>query len=221
MLHNIFEKNTGKKSKKKIRPKIFADIHEKDSTILAELKENKDIDLVINSLKIGDYLIGNTIIERKTTQDFISSMLNKRLIEQLKQMQPYKQRLLIIEGNINDLYIKINPNAIRGFILSIITNYNTNIIFTTGYKDTTNYLITFAKQQIKPRIEISMHARIPKNIEEQKQYVLESFPNIGPKKAKKLIKKFRTLSNVLNAPEEELKEILKNRTAAFKNLFNS
>ena len=48
-------------------------------------------------LAIGFALIvvGDTIIERKTTSDFISSMLNKRLLTQLKQMKKYKEQILI------------------------------------------------------------------------------------------------------------------------------
>ncbi|MDP3027771.1 MAG: ERCC4 domain-containing protein, partial [Nanoarchaeota archaeon] len=127
--YNIFSRISKKSRKNKIikeKPRIIADIHEKDSLILAELTEkqnNKEIELIIQSLKIGDYLIGNIIIERKTISDFISSMINKRLIEQLKQMQEYKQQLLIIEGDLEEFEDFNNPNALRGFILSIITNY--------------------------------------------------------------------------------------------------
>lgn len=221
--HNIFSKIT-KKSRKnikeKIKPKIIADIHEKDSLILAELTANKDIEFIIQSLKIGDYLIGNTIIERKTTGDFISSMINKRLIQQLNQMRKYKQQLLIIEGDLEEFNNFQNLNAIRGFILSIITNYQTPIIFTQDYQDTSKYLITLAKQQLKKQIEISFHSRIPKTLKEQKQYVLEAFPNIGPATAKKLLKKFKSITNAINAPEEELKEILKNKTLSFLKLLN-
>ena len=218
--HNIF-KITKRKKPKQI-PKIIIDIHEKNSLILAELHENKNIKLEIKSLKIGDYLIGKTIIERKTVNDFISSMINKRLIQQLKQMKKYKKQLLIIEGiDEQELYkedTKLNPNAIRGFILSIITNYQIPIIFTQDYQDTVKYLIILAKQQLKPKTEVTLHHRIPKKIPEQKQYILEAFPNIGPITAKKLLKKFKTIHNTINATEQELKEILKNRTKKFKNL---
>ena len=218
--HNIFKLT--RKQKKKPRPTIIADIHEKNSLILAELHENKTIKLEIKPLKIGDYLIGKTIIERKTVNDFISSMINKRLIQQLRQMKKYKKQLLIIEGiDEQELYredTKLNPNAIRGFILSIITNYQIPIIFTQDHKDTAKYLIILAKQQLKPKAEITLHQRIPKKIREQKQYILESFPNIGPITAKKLLKKFKTLNNTINANKEELKEILKSRTESFKNL---
>ena len=223
MLHDIFSKLKNKKSKnkQKVKPRIITDIHEKDSMILAELKSNQDIDLEIQSLKIGDYLIGNTIIERKTSSDFISSMLNRRLIDQLSHMQQYKNKILIIEGEIEELYNKINPNAIRGFILSIITNYETNVIFTTDYKDTTMYLITLAKQQLKPKTKISLHSRIPKTIKEQKQYILEAFPNIGPKKAELLLRKFKKLSAVFNASEEELNDVLKSNSKNFKDILES
>ena len=218
-------KKKSRKTKTKISPKIIADIHEKNSLVLSELHSNKQIELIVQSLKIGDYLIGNTIIERKTVSDFISSMLNKRLIVQLKQMQKYKQQILIIEGiDEQELYstkTKLNPNAIRGFILSILTNYQIPIIFTQDYEDTANYLIILAKQQLKPKTELTLHHRIPKTIPEQKQYILESFPNIGPVKAKKLLKKFKTLTATLNASIEDLEEVLKSNAKKIKHLFEN
>jgi Fanconi anemia group M protein len=221
MLHNIFEQLKKRKNKAKKLPLIIADIHEKDSMILAELKSNKDINLSIKSLKIGDYLIGKTIIERKTISDFTSSMINKRLIQQLSQMKKYPSKILIIEGKQKNLYQLKNANSIRGFILSIITNYETNIIFTKDYQDTSQYLITLAKQQSKPVTKISFHSRIPKTKSEQKSYVLESFPNIGPKKAEILLKKFKTLNNVFNASEEDLKDILKKNSSNFRAILDS
>lgn len=225
-LHDPFSKKTRKtKKKSKHIPKILADIHEKNSLVLSELESNKDVELHIAHLKIGDYLIGNTIIERKTVSDFISSMLNKRLIQQLNHMQKYKQQLLILEGiDEQELYrtdTKMNPNSIRGFILSILTNYQIPIIFTQDYEDTAQYLITLAKQQLKKPTELTLHHRIPKTIKEQKQYILEAFPNIGPITAKKLLKKFKTLSNTINATDEELKEVLKSKTKEFKDLINN
>ena len=223
---NPFSKNSKRKTiKPKIIPKIIADIHEKDSLIFEELKENKEIELIVQSLNIGDFLIGETAIERKTIQDFISSMLSKRLIEQLKQMKQYKTQLLIIEGtDEQELYrtdTKLNPNSIRGFILSIINNYQIPIIFTQDYKDTSQYLITLAKQQLKPKTEISLHSRIPKTIKEQKQYILEAFPNIGPITAKKLLKEFKTLSNVFNRTEEELESVIKSKSKEFRNILEN
>ncbi|MEK6935765.1 MAG: ERCC4 domain-containing protein [Nanoarchaeota archaeon] len=225
-LFNPFSFRKSKSKKIKIIPKIIADIHEKDSLIFAELSENKKIELIIQSLEIGDFLIGETAIERKTVQDFISSMISKRLSEQLKQMKQYKNQLLIVEGALfkedaSEKPYGVLDNAIRGFILSIINNYQVPIIFTQDYKDTSQYLITLAKQQLKPKIEISLHSRIPKTIKEQKQYILESFPNIGPITAKKLLEEFKTLSSVFSATEEELSKILRKKSKDFKKLLEN
>ncbi len=67
---------------------------------------------------------------------------------------------------------------------------------------------------------MSLHSRIPKTKREQKKYILEAFPNIGPKTAKRLLEKFKTLSAVFGAAEEELAEILKGRTKDFGSLLD-
>lgn len=220
MLHDIFKKiKKVIKNKQKPIPKIIADIHEKNSLVIPELY-NSEIKPEIKALKIADYLIGDIAIERKTIRDLISSMINKRLIEQLKQLKKYSRQILIIEGDIQRV-LNENSNiskAVRGLIISIVTNYKIPIIFTQDYQDTAKYLITIAKQQTKPKTTVSLHSRIPKTISEQKSYILEAFPNIGPKKAKMLLKKFKTIKNIINASEEELKEILKSGARDFKDL---
>ncbi len=201
-------------------PIIVADIHEKNSLVISELHKSTQVRLEIKSLKIADYIINDIAIERKTVQDLISSMINKRLIQQLTQMQSYKKSLLIIEGDLDEVINEENniSKALRGLLVSISTNYQTSIIRTQDYEDTAKYLITLAKQQIKPKTEISLHSRIPKTKKEQKSYILESFPNIGPTKAKQLLKKFKTVQQTINATEEELEEILKSKTKDFKDL---
>ena len=136
-------------------------------------------------------------------------------------MQAYKQTLLIVAGNLQEVLEEETniSKALRGLIISISMN-NCPIIQTSDYQDTAKYLITLAKQQLKPRQEISLHSRIPKTKKEQKKYILEAFPNIGPATAKKLLKKFSNLSSVFNASEEELKEILKSRVKNFKEILN-
>ncbi len=223
MFHNIFRRLIKRKITNNKIPIIFADIHEKNSLVISELCKSTQIKLEIQPLKIADYLIGETAVERKTTSDLISSMINKRLIQQLNQMKKYNQRFLIIEGDINEIYKEESnlSKAIRGFILSIITNYQTPIIFTQDYQDSAKYLITLAKQQLKPNSPTTLHSRIPKTIKEQKKYILESFPNIGPKKAELLLKEFKTLNRVFNASEQELEKILKSKTKEFKDILNN
>ncbi len=68
------------------------------------------------------------------------------------------------------------------------------------------FLLVLSKKQIK---EYSLNAKKKTlNKKEQLQFIIESFPGIGPKTAKKLLEKFHTIKKIINAKEEELKEIL-------------
>ena len=79
--------------------------------------------------KIGDYIVKDTVVERKTVQDFISSMINHRLINQIEELKQYENKLLIIEGiSEQELYKEdsegVSANAIRGFLLSILRYFS-------------------------------------------------------------------------------------------------
>jgi len=216
MLNDIFSKSKAEQRREALKPKIITDIHEKDSLVLANLSNEAEIE--IKNLEIGDYLIGNIVIERKTFQDFISSMLSKRLIQQLEQMQAYENRILVLEGkDFEELkHTKINPNAIRGMILSISLDFKTPIIFTKDSEDTAKFLLVLAKRQLKNPSEMSFHSRKPMAKRKKLEYVLESFSNIGPKNAKKLLKKFKTIKNIINTKLEELETEIGKKSETFK-----
>jgi Fanconi anemia group M protein len=197
--------------------KIIADIHEKDSLVIPELVE-RGIEVEIKNLKIGDYIVSNDIaIERKTINDFIASMMNKRLIKQLRELKSnYKKPLMIIESSdYHELYTSewhpnMNKNAVRGMILSILLDFQIPIIMTKDYKETAEFIMLLVKKQEKPAQEISLKAKKHAfSVQEQQQLILESFPGIGPKTAKEILKKFKTLKNFSNASLEELKQIPK------------
>lgn len=191
-------------------PRIVVDTREKNSLVISELVHKNEAEIIFRQIEIGDYLIGDTIIERKTFRDFISSMLSRRLIEQLRQMSKYEKRLLILEGKDFEIFeekqSKLNPNAIRGMILSISLDFQTPVIFTSDSEETAKYLILLAKRQLKSKTEFTFHSRKPSSEKEQKQYIIESFPNIGPKNAKALFKKFGSVKNIINASSEELEQ---------------
>jgi len=223
MLHNIFKKTKSKKAKPLPAPKIIADYRERNSLVIPTLKELK-VEVEIKELKVGDFQIGDITIERKTFNDFLESMINKRLLNQLKNLQQTKKAILILEGYDIDYLEKkernINPNAVRGFILSISLEHNIPVITTEDAQETAIYLNVLAKKQLKKSVEISLHSRIPKTKKEQQKYILESFPNIGPKTAEKLLKHFRTIQNIMNAEEKEIQELIGKKSESIINLRN-
>ena len=206
-IFNIFSR---RKTKLPEKPKIEIDYREKNSLVVSELI-NLGLDVEIKELKVADYLVNGTAIERKTVSDFISSMKNRRLIRQLEELQQYESKLLIVEGiDEQELYtdseeiIGMHPNSIRGFLLSILLNYKVPVIFTKNYMDTAKFISVLSKKE--PREAPLNATKKFRSRKEQAQYILEGFPGIGPKTAKKLLKKFRTIKSIINAAEEDLKK---------------
>ncbi len=209
---DIFSKNKKIKEKKQENKpeKIIIDYREKNSLVASYLiKEGLEIEF--KELKIGDYIVKDVIIERKTVSDFISSMINQRLLKQIEEIKQYENKLIIIEGiSEKELYkeenYSINPNAIRGFLLSIALKHKIPLIFSKNSEDTAKFIAILSKKKDK---EMNLNAKKKTlNKKEQLQFIIEGFPGVGPKKAKALLEKFGSIQNIILAPTEELEKIL-------------
>lgn len=218
-IENIFSKPRNREIEKP-RISIVADHHEKNSLVISELS-SLGIDVEMQHLPVADFLVNGVAIERKTVSDFLSSMLNKRLVRQLEEIRQYPKCLLVIEGiDEQEIYNDcnhegINANAIRGFLLSILLGFQVPIIFTKDYADTARFLSVLAKKEKKEHISLRA-VKKALNKKEQLQYILEGFPGIGPATAKKLLKKFGCIKNIINAGEEELKKEIGKKADIFK-----
>ena len=206
-IFNIFSR---RKTKLPEKPKIEIDYREKNSLVVSELIA-LGLEVEVKELKVADYIVGGTAIERKTVSDFIASMKNGRLLRQLEELRQYESMLLIVEGiDEQELYtdseevIGMHPNSVRGFLLSILLNYKVPVIFTKNYEDTARFISVLSRK--KPKETPLNVTKKFLSMKEQTQYILEGFPGIGPKTAKKLLKKFKTIKNIINAPEEDLKK---------------
>lgn len=220
-IENIFSNSPAKKIQTCPNPKIpiILDKRENNSLIKANLIE-QSANFSEEILQIGDYLINDTILERKTYSDFTASITDKRLFNQIKEMQKYPTRYLILEGFDFSYKSRLHPNAVRGAILSIANQIP--IIYTENETDTTKFLIQIAKRQDKPTQDLSIRQTKSKlTKEQQKQFILEGFPEVGPTAAKNLLKKFDSLNQIFNATKKELNKILnKNQTEKLSHLLN-
>jgi Fanconi anemia group M protein len=219
--HNIF--STKKETPKKQQPKekIIIDYREKQSLVASELVR-LGFEIEFKELKVADYIVKDVAIERKTIPDFISSMINNHLVNQIKELQQYEKKLLIIEGiSEQEIYSKgngVNPNSVRGFLLSILLKHKIPIMFTQNAEDTAKFIRTIAN---KRENQMSLNPKKkPLNKKEQLQFIIESFPGIGPKTAKKLLETFATIKNIMNAPEKELEKVLGKKAEIIKKIIN-
>lgn len=209
---NIF---STEKTPKKEKSTIIIDNREKNSLVPSELAK-LNFNIKFEQLPLGDYILNNTMIERKTLSDLQSSIINKRIFSQLKDLQQTNS-ILIIEGNKANNDKIIHPNALKGFLLSLSTDYKIPFIFSDNEKETALYISLLAKKPINKEISLRQ-SRSSLSTEEQKQFILEGFPGIGPTTAKKLLKEFKSLKNIFNAKEEDLEKVLGKKLSSFRSL---
>lgn len=215
-LLDIFSKT--KKINKEEKITIIVDNREKNSLVASELIK-LGFNVEFRQLPVADYLVKNVAVERKTISDLKSSIISKRIISQLLEIKQYPLGILIVEGiNNEDIYsIGLHENALRGFLLSVVFEYNVPIIFTQDARDTAKYISVLAKKEKKSDLSVRA-SKIFKTKTERQQFILEGFPNIGPRAAQKLLDKFGSLRNIFSASEEELIDVLGKRSKDFREL---
>lgn len=189
---------------------IYADNRELKSRVASILK--KHCDLREKQLEVADYLLSDRVAcERKTDKDFIMSIIDRRLFQQLTNMkQCFESSFLLLEGErLFESGINIHPNAIRGALASIITDYSIPIIFTKNSLESAQMLYAVAKrEQLQEKRSIAIRGkRQAKSMNQQQEFLVCGLPGISTAKAKNLLKHFGTPEKIFSAREEELQKV--------------
>jgi len=91
--------------------------------------------------------------------------------------------------------------------LSLALSYNFKIIYSNGFEESANILEIIYKHGKYSKIE-NIHfikqKRISNDINRQKLNIIASIPFIGEKYAERLLKNFKTIKAIINAPPQEL-----------------
>lgn len=191
--------------------KIFADYREKGSGVIKHLVDI-GVKLKLDKLNVGDYLCSSRVaVEFKKVPDFVDSIIDGRLLEQLKELKKnFERPVLIIEGE-EDIFSmrNIHPNAIRGMLATIAISYGIPIIRTKNFKETASLLAVICKrEQTDEQKEFSMHAEKKiTTLKDMQEYIVSSLPGVGPTLSKPLLKHFKTVKKIFSASEEDLRKV--------------
>lgn len=185
--------------------KILADYREFQSGI-PTLLLNKQIEITLKNLEAGDYLINDQIlVERKTKEDFVLSLMNNRLFNQcLKLKRSLKYPLLIIEGNPYNTNHKINRQAVKGALLSVSVAWQIPVFFSKNVEETAELLIMAGKQMLQEKMLILRKGYKPKKQKNHQLYFLQGLPAVGPSLAYRLLLHFGSIEKIIKATEKQL-----------------
>lgn len=169
------------------------------------------VEFEVKKIAPGDYVLGPVGIERKSLSDFFSSLVKKRLFEQVQRLRDsYPQPLLILEGDLAEISTFRHPQSILGALLALETTERVPVL-TTADKDQTALLLSVLwKKQDKATAEYGLRHK-PKGLtlDQRQRFLVEGLPSVGETLARNLLLHFGSVRAVFNASEEELKKVAK------------
>lgn len=189
--------------------KITVDYREEASGLI-DLLKNEDISIEVKKVPYGDYIINDSItIERKTARDFLVSIIDGRLFNQLSNVKKYcTNPILVVEGNPYKTDLNFDPMAIKGALISAQVIWYIPVIFSRSKEDTRDIFLMIGNQEETYIDVVPLRGGYrPKRLKSKQLYLLQGLPQVGPMLAKRLIEHFRSVSKIINASIDELTEV--------------
>jgi ERCC4-type nuclease len=186
-------------------PHILLDDREKKLIAIFD-KKSDVITYESKRLDIADIVISSEVaIERKEGSDFVSSIMDNRLFEQIVRLKDtYTTPILILEGLSDKVFERtgMKISSIYGALSVVSYKLGISVIPTRNIEDTAIVIERIAYREHSDDDNNSLFARsAPKAMDQsaRRSYIIEGLVDTGPKKAKLLIDTFRTPAKVLKS----------------------
>ncbi|AMQ17670.1 DEAD/DEAH box helicase [Thermococcus peptonophilus] len=188
---------------------VYVDSRELRSGVPKHLRE-LGAEVEVRTLDVADYVVSEEVgIERKSANDFIQSIIDGRLFDQVERLKrAYEKPVIIIEGELYGIR-NVHPNAIRGAIAAVTLDWGVPVLFSSGPEETAQFIYLMAKREQEERKK-EVRLRSEKKaltLAERQRLIVEGLPNVSATLAKRLLKHFGNVERVFTATEEELKEV--------------
>ncbi len=189
--------------------RMVVDERERKSGI-PDLLKQIGVKVEMMNLPVGDYIVASeTVVERKSVSDFISSVFDGRLFDQCNRLKEhFEHPAIIIEGNVDEIdKITENPLVFYGAMSSVVLDFKIPVIPTPNASHTAKLLISMCARQGTVKGPFLKKIRKSGDLQQQQLSILSSLPGVGEKLASRMLEKFGSPSSSLNASSLELSKI--------------
>lgn len=189
--------------------RIVVDERERKSGI-PDLLRAVGINLEIKTLPIGDYIVApETIVERKSVSDLISSIFDGRLFDQCNRLKEhFTHPIILMEGNVEEIeQIVENPLVFYGALSAVAIDFKIPIIPTPSATHTAKMLVSMCSRKDTLRGPFLKKIKKSDDVYRQQLSVLCSLPGIGEKLATRMLAKFGSPTKTLTASLTDLAKI--------------
>lgn len=221
---------------------IIVDSREGRSNIPNHL-DNLDVDYIMTMLDVGDYIVMGRVIERKSSTDFVQSILDSSMDKQDYELS--KNLKFYYIAFIGGVAVALRDAHYRNFsapprdvywskFASLIAKrapigkegIELPLQFETSY-DFALFLKKFDKKLREAEIEgvprLPKISKVKWSVSNKQVRILSSIPQIGKKRGRSLLKHFESVRNIANASKEDLEEVYgigESYSEKIYNLFN-
>jgi DNA excision repair protein ERCC-4 len=193
------------------KPRIIVDVREEPTGVVGLLRR-EDVEPILEKLEVADYILSEEVaIERKDVEDFVNSIFDGRLFDQIKDLRSsFSRPLLVVEGDPRKISRRVrNIRVYFGALSSLILDYGVNIVQTMDISETAILIACLAKRmhRVKPSKPVTVkHPRIPSSLPPQIA-TLATLPGVGVTIARRLLDRFGSLESIFNASAIELSRV--------------
>ena len=177
---------------------------------IPDLLKSVGINLELKVLPVGDYIVApETVIERKSMRDLLSSVFDGRLFDQCSRLKEHFQYpVILMEGNVDEIEeITDNPLIFYGALSTVVVDFKIPIIPTPNAMHTAKLLVSMCSRKESPKGPYLKKIKKSNDLEKQQLSSLCSLPGIGEKFAIRMLEKFGTPLKVFTATTSELAKI--------------
>ena len=189
--------------------RIVIDERERKSGI-PKLLRAIGVNVEVKTLPIGDYIVSHeTVVERKSIHDFISSIFDGRLFDQCDRLKEhFKFPIILLEGNVDEIEsITENPLVFYGALSTIAVDFKIPVIPTPNASHTAKLLVSLSSRKESIKGPLLKKIKKSNDIQKQQLIVLCSLPGIGEKTAIRMLEKFGTPLKALSSSTKDLAKI--------------
>ena len=189
--------------------RIVVDERERKSGI-PNLLKSIGIGLEMKTLPIGDYIVApETVVERKSIHDLISSVFDGRLPDQCSRLKEhFEHPVVLMEGDVDEIEeITENPMVFYDAVSKVALDFKIPIIPTPSAAHTAKLLVAMCSRKGMPTGPYLKKIKKSSDLKGQQLAVLCSLPGIGEKFAVRMLEKFGTPLKVFTATSADLAKV--------------
>jgi ERCC4-type nuclease len=188
---------------------IIVDDRERHAGVCEALCGRPEVaEVTVARLPLGDYQVDDhLLVERKTLRDFAASVVDGRLFAQATRLANFAgEAALILEGSGKDAVgVNVPRHAMQGALIHLSLVLGLPVLRALHPEETADLIVYCGGQLSRmARGEVKRTGWKPNQKRRRQLLMLQAIPGIGPKRAERLIDRFKSIAALAQAPTEDL-----------------